>query len=157
MNAEQAQPPEIARVGADDQPELLPLMRAYCDFYQATPSDADLERLVRSLVADPDHEGVQLLARVDGRPVGFATCYWTWETTVASRVAVMNDLYVDASVRGRGVGRALIEASRAEAAGHGATRLLWQTRPDNVRAQRLYDGTGAIRETWLTYDLPTAT
>ncbi|HET6919445.1 MAG TPA: GNAT family N-acetyltransferase [Jiangellaceae bacterium] len=144
---------EIAVVTSIDLPDLLPLMRAYCHFYAVEPTDTQLERLARALVADPAHEGVQLLARRDTLPVGFATCFWTWETTHGNRVAIMNDLYVDERARGLGIGRALLEACRDLAAQHGATRLSWQTAPDNVRAQHLYDTTGAARATWLTYNL----
>jgi ribosomal protein S18 acetylase RimI-like enzyme len=144
---------EIAVVTSTDLPDLLPLMRAYCHFYAVDPTDAQLERLARALVDDPAHEGVQLLARRGTLAVGFATCFWTWETTHGNRVAVMNDLYVDERARGLGIGRALLDACRNLAAQHGATRLSWQTAPDNVRAQHLYETTGAVRETWLTYHL----
>jgi hypothetical protein len=32
----------IARAGREDLDELLPLIRAYCDFYEVAPSDRDL-------------------------------------------------------------------------------------------------------------------
>ena len=44
----------ITRVGPDDLPELLPLMRSYCDFYRVSPSDEDLLALSRALIADPN-------------------------------------------------------------------------------------------------------
>src|ERR1700722_13249440 len=76
-----------------DLPELLPLMRGYCDFYEAHPGDEDLQALSRALIADPEREGLQLLAR-DGerRAVGFATLYWSWSTSRAGRLGIMNDL-----------------------------------------------------------------
>ena len=49
--------------------------------------------------------------------------------------------------------RALIEASAAIALERGAHRLEWATAPDNERAQRLYDSTGAVRSTWIEYEL----
>ena len=76
----------ITLVGATNLPELLPLMRAYCDFYQVTPSDGELLALSRALQADPEREGLQLLARDDAdRAVGFATLYWSWQTLAAAR------------------------------------------------------------------------
>jgi hypothetical protein len=36
---------------------------------------------------------------------------------------------------------------------HGAEKLVWETAPDNTTAQRLYDGIGAAKSTWLTYEL----
>jgi Acetyltransferase (GNAT) family len=96
-------PVQITVVGSADLPELLPLARAYCDFYQVTPSDRELLALSRALLADPQREGLQLLARDDaGRAVGFATLYWSWQTLVAARVGVMNDLFVAPQARGMG-------------------------------------------------------
>jgi GNAT superfamily N-acetyltransferase len=101
----------IAVVGEADLDDLLPLVRAYCDFYAVSPTDDDLTALSRALIADPDREGVQLLARdAEGRAIGFATVFWTWSTTRGSRVGVMNDLFVAPEARGGGVADALIEA-----------------------------------------------
>jgi GNAT superfamily N-acetyltransferase len=145
----------IARVAASDLDDLLPLMRAYCDFYSVSPSDEDLLGLSRALIADPEREGVQFIARgADGVAVGFASLFWTWDTTEGGRIAVMNDLYVDADARGGGVGTELIEACRAEARGRGARVLAWQTALDNTRAQAVYDRIGAERAQWLDYSLP---
>lgn len=144
-------------VTEQDLDELLALMRAYCDFYDVAPTDEALLTLSRALLADPAREGIQLIARADdGRAIGFATIYWTWSTTSASRLAVMNDLFVTADARGGGTAEALIAACREHAARHGATRLSWQTALDNERAQRLYDRIGAKRSQWLDYDLPVA-
>ena len=142
----------IERVSEGTVAELLPLMRAYCDFYEVSPSDDDLLALSRTLIGDPEHEGVQLLARdARGRAVGFATIFWSWATTSAQRVGVMNDLYVAADARGSGVAEALIEACRGECRTLGAGKLTWQTALDNERAQKVYDRVGAKREQWLDY------
>jgi GNAT superfamily N-acetyltransferase len=145
----------IRLVTEGDLDELLGLMRAYCDFYAVAPSDDDLLELARALIADPDREGVQLLARDErGHVSGFATVYWTWATTSGCRIGVMNDLFVVASARGQGLADALIEACRTECARHGARELHWQTAPDNRRAQAVYDRVGATREQWIDYWLP---
>jgi GNAT superfamily N-acetyltransferase len=142
----------IRRVEGADLNELLPLLRAYCDFYEVSPTNADLLALARALIDDPEHEGVQLLARdPDGRVAGFATLYWSWSTTDACRIGVMNDLFVAEPARGQGVADQLIEACRAECAPRGARRLTWQTAPDNFRAQAVYDRVGATREQWIDY------
>lgn len=146
---------QITRVSDDDLPALLPLVRAYCDFYEVAPSDDALLSVSRALIADPEREGVQLLAHDDsGRPVGFATVYWSWETLGAARLGIMNDLFVVPEARGQGVAEALIDACRTECRRHGAARLGWQTARDNRRAQRLYERVGANREDWVDYWLP---
>jgi GNAT superfamily N-acetyltransferase len=150
-----AAPAVIALVREEDLEDLLPLMRAYCDFYEVAPSDEALLALSRALLADPEREGVQLLARdLRGRAVGFATVYWTWQTLAAARLAVMNDLFVAGHARGGGIAEALIEECRDLAAAHGATRLAWQTAKDNVRAQAVYDRVGGHRSEWIDYELP---
>lgn len=151
----------IARATPGDLPELVLLMRGYCAFYEETAgiaqaSDAQLATYGRALLADPAREGVQLMAWAvaDGTPLGFATVLWTWSTLAAARLAVMNDLFVDPAARGTGLADALIAACRDEARGHGASRLAWQTAPDNLRAQAVYERVGAERSQWLDYDLP---
>lgn len=151
-----AEPVRITVVAEADLADLLPLMRGYCDFYQARPTDEALRAMSMAFLRDPEHEGQQLLARDPaGRAVGFATCLWTWDTTLAARVAVMEDLYVMSDLRGAGVGRRLIEACAALARERGYRWLHWQTAPDNLTAQRLYDATGARRSSWYAYRLPT--
>jgi GNAT superfamily N-acetyltransferase len=134
---------------------LLPLMRGYCDFYRVQPSDSALLSMARSLMADPTHEGVQLIAADAGEDAGFATVFWSWETTTSGRIGVMNDLFVVASSRGRGVGSALVHACLERCRQHGAVRMTWQTAPDNVAAQAVYDHLGATRESWIDYWLAT--
>jgi len=142
---------KIERVGEADLSELLPLMRSYCDFYEVAPSDDELLALSRALIADPQREGVQLLARDQGRGVGFATIYWSWATTSAERIGVMNDLFVATEARGSGLAESLIQACRAECAARGAGKLTWQTAPDNAAAIKVYDRVGATREQWVDY------
>ena len=142
----------ITRVRAEDLAELLPLIRAYCDFYETSPSDEHLLALSRALLNDPEREGVQLIARDGaGRAAAFATIYWSWSTTTACRIGVMNDLFVSESARGQGLADRLIEACRAECARRGARKLTWQTASDNLRAQAVYDRVGGTREQWVDY------
>jgi len=142
----------IELVTTQDLDELLPLMRGYCDFYEVSPSDDDLLAMSRELIADPEKEGVQYIARDDeGRAVGFATVFWTWSTTDAARLGVMNDLFVSPDGRGGGYADALIERCREECGRRGARRLTWQTAPDNERAQAVYDRVGGHREQWVDY------
>jgi GNAT superfamily N-acetyltransferase len=144
----------IEVVGERDLGDLLPLLRAYCDFYEVDPPDRKLDALARALIADPEHEGVQLIARdEDGEPLGFATVYWTWQTLTAGRAAVMNDLFVTPAARGKGVGRALIEECRRRARERGCPELVWETAPENETAQGLYDSLTAEKSTWIAYTL----
>jgi GNAT superfamily N-acetyltransferase len=144
----------IGPVTDGDLEELLPLMRAYCDFYGVAPVDGALLALSRSLLAAPEQEGLQLIARDAHREaVGFATIFWSWSTTAAGRIGIMHDLYVRPQSRGEGVADLLIGACADRCAQRGAVRLEWQTATDNLRAQAVYDRVGGVRETWVSYSL----
>jgi GNAT superfamily N-acetyltransferase len=145
----------ITTVTEADLPELLPLMRGYCDFYEVEPSDDALVAMSRTLIDNPELEGMQLVARDDdGRAVGFATIFWTWTTLSASRLGVMNDLFVVADARGGGHADALIAACAERCRERGATELAWQTARTNLRAQAVYERVGAKRDDrWLDYSL----
>jgi GNAT superfamily N-acetyltransferase len=147
----------IATVTDDDLPELLPLMRGYCDFYEVAPADEELLALARTLIEDPA-QGVQLIARDEnGEAIGFATVFWTWSTLSAARLGVMNDLFVAEGARGGGTADALIAACAERCRERGATELAWQTAHTNERARAVYDRVGAKRDDrWLDYSLAVA-
>ena len=110
----------------------------------------------RTLVGEPRLEGEQLIARdLDGAAVGFATVFWSWDTTEASRIGIMNDLYVVPGARGSGLADALIEAALERCLVRGAARLEWQTGRENARAQAVYDRIGGTREPFVVYTMPT--
>jgi GNAT superfamily N-acetyltransferase len=142
----------VTAVAERDLGDLLPLMRAYCDFYDTAPTDSELLELSQTVLRDPALEGVQVLARdAAGAAVGFASVFWSWDTTEATRIGIMNDLYVCPEARGSGLAERLIAACAEHAAARGASRLEWETGPDNYRAQAVYDRIGAVREPWLVY------
>ena len=145
----------ITTVTDADLPELLLLMRGYCDFYEVDPSDEALLAMSRTLIADPELEGLQLIARdEDGVAVGFATVFWTWSTLSASRLGVMNDLFVVTDARGGGHADELIAECAERCRARGATSLEWQTARDNRRAQAVYERVGVTPdERWLDYSL----
>ena len=80
---------------AEDIPAVLPLVRAYCEFYETTPEqapDAGLEEMCRALIATPEDEGMLLVAEDEsGEVVGFAAVGWKWSSLRASRVAILED------------------------------------------------------------------
>ena len=148
----------IAIVAEDDLPDLLPLMRGYCDFYEVAPADEALLAMSRALIEDPERQGVQVIARDDGgRAIGFATIFWTWSTLSADRLGVMNDLFVSQDARGGGVADALIAACADQCRQRGVPDLAWQTAKTNERAQAVYERVGAKRDDrWLDYSLSVA-
>jgi GNAT superfamily N-acetyltransferase len=80
-----------------------------------------------------------LVAEQNGGLVGLAHYLFHRSTISIPPVCYLQDLFTDANLRGRGVGRALIEAVYAQAEAAGAARVYWQTHETNQTAMRLYD------------------
>jgi GNAT superfamily N-acetyltransferase len=147
-------PMEIGPATESDLEAVLPLMRAYCDFYEVAPSDDGLEAMARALIAAADAEGMLLVARDgNGEPIGFAAVGWKWASTRGARIAVMEDLFVAPEARGQGAADSLIKACADRVRELGAPVLTWMTAPDNHRAQAVYSRAGATPGTWLEYEL----
>jgi GNAT superfamily N-acetyltransferase len=144
---------EIAPIASEEFEELLPLIAAYQRFYEAERVDDDRNRAFFRRFLAPSEDGLLLGARREGRLVGYACLYWHFSSLEATECVLMNDLFVDESARGQGVGRALIEASADVARERGVPFVEWSTAPDNHTAQRLYDSTGAERTAWFSYEL----
>lgn len=64
-----------------------------------------------------------LIAEIQEAPVGLASCHVQWLLHHAAPVAEIQEMYVDSSLRSRGIGRKLIEAVRQFALARGATQI----------------------------------
>jgi GNAT superfamily N-acetyltransferase len=143
---------EIRDARPEEAEELLPLMRAYCDFYEASPPDQGLLEMARTLISDPE-QGSMFIARDGAEVIGFAALDWKWSSLKGARIGYLEDLFVTPEARGRGIADALIEACAQRCRERGAPAMEWLTAPDNQRAQAVYDRTGAVAETYVEYDL----
>jgi GNAT superfamily N-acetyltransferase len=144
---------EIAPIAAAEFERLLPLIADYQRFYEVDEIDEERNREFFRRFLAPSEDGLLLGGRAEGELVGYACLYWHFSSLKARDSVLMNDLFVAANARGRGVGHALIEASASVAGERGAAHLEWVTAPNNLTAQRLYDSTGAERSEWVEYEL----
>ncbi len=88
---------------------------------------------------DPGEPMFALVAEDAGRVAGLAHFLFHRSTSRIEPVCYLQDLFTSPDMRGRGVGRALIEGVHTRAQQAGAKRLYWQTRVDNVAGRALYD------------------
>lgn len=131
--------------------EVLPLIRKYMEFYKISDISDSRNREFFSQFGEDNSSGCQFLFRDSGSVVGFATVYFTFTSSITAKVAVLNDLYTSPDLRGKGIGRQLIEHCRQFAADNGAARLQWVTAPDNEPAQKLYDSMQTGKSSWQFY------
>lgn len=142
---------EIRWVRPDDRAVWESLFRDYIAFYERDEPQRMYDRAWDEfLTAKRMHA---LVAVLDDHVVGIAHFLVHANTSLPSDVCYLQDLYVDAAVRGRGVGRALIAAVADWARQSGCARLYWTTKQDNVAARKLYDAVATFRG-FVRYDLP---
>lgn len=80
-----------------------------------------------------------LVAVSSGELVGLAHYLFHRSTISINSICYLQDLFTNASARGQGVGRMLIQAVAEHARSGGAARLYWQTHETNTTAMQLYD------------------
>lgn len=121
-----------------DRAAWLSLWRGYLDFYGATLADSVTERCWARLM-DPLIDMHAIGAEADGRLIGICHYVFHPATWTVGPYCYLEDLYVDPAARGRGAGRALIEAVYRAADARDGGRVYWLTQTSNETARRLYD------------------
>ena len=95
-----------------------------------------------------------LIARYDGEPAGFALFFHNYSTWRGKRGLYLEDLYVQRSHRGRGIGRALLARLAQIAIERDCARFEWSVLDWNKEAITLYESLGARpRAGWTLYQL----
>lgn len=132
---------DIRPLARADEGDWRRLWADYLAFYGATRPEAVFRATFLRLLdpAEPMHGQV---AVVGERVVGVSHHILHRHCWSLSDACYLQDLYVDPDRRGRGVGRALIEAVYAAADAAGAATVYWLTQEDNYRGRMLYDRIG---------------
>ncbi len=128
----------------NDRAAWQQLWDGYLEFYrQSLPRE--ITEFTWSRLVDPS-ETLSGIVAVDAkdRLLGFAHQHIHLSTWSTKGYCYLEDLYVEPSARGSGVGRALIEAVYRWADERGATRVYWHTEETNEQARRLYDRIGKL-------------
>lgn len=149
------QPAGIRGARAADGPAWLAMWNAFVTS-GPEPCAPDAPALAWSRILDPQNPLKCLIAEdAAGQQVGFlvyATQPYGWSRRP---ICYLQDLYVAPDARGRGRGRALIDALARIGRDAGWLRIYWMTQADNAIAQTLYDRV-AKRSPLVRYDLQLA-
>jgi len=125
-----------------DYEQWLPLWDGYNAFYGRSGPTALPGEITKTTWArffdtyEPMHA---LVGEIDGKLVGLVHYIFHRSTTTVEPICYLRDLFTDETLRGKGVGKALIEAVYNCAKTAGATQVYWQTHETNQTAMRLYD------------------
>ena len=135
----------IRSIRAEDRERWNPLWQGYLIFYREE-LPAEQTELTWSRLIDDEFELHGLVAEIDGELVGLAHFSFTHSTWSENRDLYLEDLFVSASVRGQGLGKALILALDEVAREEGSRKVWWETHKDNAVARRLYDSVAELSE-----------
>ena len=141
----------ISRAGPADLDALAALFNAYRQFYQQ-PSDLPRARQwLRERLRFG--ESVVLVAKHGDSVAGFVQLYPMFSSVRTAKTWILNDLFVDAGMRRKGVARALLDAAAAFAREDGAMGLSLETSQDNAAARALYRAAGWNEDATQWYSL----
>ncbi|BCH30437.1 GCN5 family N-acetyltransferase [Mesorhizobium sp. L-8-10] len=124
----------------------------YLTFYETRLPEEVYASTWKRLFTPGEFEPKGFLALADAKPVGLV--HYLFHRSCWSLVnnCYLQDLFADPAIRGKGVGAALIQAVKDEAAKAGVTNVYWMTHETNTTARRLYDHV-ARRTGFIEYDL----
>lgn len=129
---------DITYVTPKDIADLLAMIRKLCAFH----GDPCLIGFAQTQAQFIDGPLTGLIARVDGKPAGYAALEPHWRPMQHGNLLDIAHLFVEEPLRGRGIGKALIAAARVHAAQAGACRLVIGTSPVNQGAAAAYRAMG---------------
>jgi GNAT superfamily N-acetyltransferase len=132
----------IRAVRPEDYEQWLPLWDGYNAFYGRSGPTAlapEITRVTWQRFFDAYEPLYAMVAEQDGKLLGLAHYLLHRSTISIAPLCYLNDLFTSEVARGKGVGRALIEAVYDEAHQAGSPRVYWLTHETNATARRLYD------------------
>jgi GNAT superfamily N-acetyltransferase len=138
MPTEPSAPLVIRPVATTDFPQWAPLWEGYNTFYKRTLPD-EITRVTWARFFDETEPVHALVAEQDGRLLGLVHYLFHRATAMIELSCYLSDLFTSEAARGKGVGRALIEAVYEKARLAGSCRVYWQTHETNRVAQALYE------------------
>src|SRR5882757_917548 len=100
----------IRQATIDDAVLVAPLFNDYRIFYKQSPDIKAAKNFIEERLLK--NEAVIFLALDDDEAVGFTQLYPVFSSVSLKRAWILNDLFIDASARGKGIGALLLEAAK---------------------------------------------
>lgn len=135
----------------DDVEQLCQLLeQLFAQEAEFSPAP-DLQAKGLLLILKGQDVGRILLAESDGQVIGMINLLYTVSTALGGRVALLEDMVVDRSFRGFGVGEKLLNAGLDQARADGCLRVTLLTDQDNGQAHSFYERNGFVRSPMIPF------
>jgi ribosomal protein S18 acetylase RimI-like enzyme len=145
----------IRKATTQDLEQLTNLFDQYAVFYKKPSNYEKHHDYLKERLEN--NEATIFVASDDTNPdklFGFALIYVTFSSLALNKILILNDLFVDASARKKGIGEKLILETVTLAKELGSNDIRLRTAKNNTVAQGLYHKMGFVREDFLySYDL----
>ena len=115
-----------------------PLWEGYNRFYERTLA-SEITKTTWSRFFDSNEPVHAMVSEREGQLVGLVHYLFHRSTSMIEQNCYLQDLFTAESSRGKGVGRALIEAVHEQAKAAGSSRIYWLTHETNDVAMNLYN------------------
>jgi len=137
---------------AADIPHILAFIQGLAEYEKLSHACvATEETLLETLFGSRPYAEV-IIADFQGRPAGFALFFHNYSTFRARPGIYLEDLYVLPELRGRGIGKALLQELASLAVERGCARLEWSVLDWNAPSIAFYKSLGAEpQEEWTIY------
>jgi GNAT superfamily N-acetyltransferase len=142
----------IRAIEEKDKSQWLKLWAGYLEFYKSTISPEQTELTWKRLINN-ELKMFGFVAENEDGVIGFTHCLFRPSTWTETDYCYLEDLFVDPNIRGKGVGRALIEKVVELAKEKKSKRVYWTTQEFNETARVLYDSITPVSE-FVQYRLP---
>ena len=129
---------EIQTAQPSDLAPIVQLLNTQLREHDIVLTDQVLQRATQSLIED-HRLGRILTARLDGELVGVAVISFLWTLEHGGATAWLDEVYVEPSRRGGGIGRKLVEAAMQVARDSGCIALDLEVDAGHEAAERLYE------------------
>jgi GNAT superfamily N-acetyltransferase len=142
----------IREIKETDKDRWLELWAGYLEFYKSNLSPEQTEFTWKRLINN-EQKMYGFVAENESGVIGFTHCLFRPSTWTETDYCYLEDLFVDPNIRGKGVGRALMNRVVELAKDKNSKRVYWTTQEFNKTARVLYDSITSVSE-FVQYRLP---
>lgn len=142
--------------GPDDLERLMPLVRSFHDARELETRDEDRRAALAPLLEGSPHGAVWLIGP-RAAPLGYVVITFGWSVEAGGLDGTIDELYIRAQVRGRGIATEALRSLMGTLAGSGLKALHLEVARDTPDTARLYRKLGfATRESHhlMTWSIP---